>query len=73
MEFTKEEKETFNEILSLPEGVIKDAIHWWNKDATQATKRLIVVSAYYETILLDAEKTLENIDFFEGLQEGDSL
>lgn len=67
MKFTKEEEEKLGEILSLPEGIIKDAIHWWNQDVPQATKRLIVVSAYYETILMETEKTLENIDFFEGL------
>lgn len=68
MEFTKEDKEKLSEILSLPEGIIKDAIHWWNKEVSQATKRLIVVSAYYETVIIEAEKTLENIDFFDSLE-----
>lgn len=54
-DMSQEDIERLDEIRNLPISVIVDAIDWWNHQAPDAMKRFVVVTTYFETILMTSE------------------
>lgn len=68
MEMSDDDLERVHEIRNLSAGFLREAIDWWNTQATARIKQFVVVTCYYEFLAMQAD----NIDnFVSWLEESE--
>lgn len=68
-EISQEDIERLEEIRTLPVEVIKNAIKWWNEEAPNVVKQFIVVTAYYESMLITSEFADEALQYWNEMPD----
>jgi len=69
MEISDDDLQRVNEIRNLPVSFLKEALDWWNTQASARIKQFVVITCYYEFLAMQAE---EVDDYLKWLGEGDS-
>ena len=69
MEISDDDLQRVNEIRNLPVSFLKEALEWWNTQASARIKQFVVITCYYEFLAMQAE---EADDYLKWLGEGDN-
>jgi hypothetical protein len=65
MEWTEDDYQRIKEIKSVSPEFIKEAIGWWNTQASESVKRFVVVTCYYEWLAIQANHADDILSHWE--------
>ena len=70
MEISDDDLERLHEIRNLPVSFLREAVNWWNTQATAKVQQFVIVTCYYEFLAMQAD----NVDgFVTWLEESGEL